>query len=142
MIDSSYSTVSFAGFVSSNRRLHDPLYSAATPKFRQIDLACPMCKYPFGSGGKRVCTRPLFLLALTSSATRVRMKSKEGADSRSGIFIMRKNSILAYAFDRCYVASFRACPGKLRPIRVGDPLARYGSRLPPHDGEIKCRVLR
>ena len=26
----------------------------AIPKFKQIDLACPICKKPFGSGGKRV----------------------------------------------------------------------------------------
>ncbi len=39
MIESTYSTSSFAGFVSSKRRLHVPPNSAATPKFRQIDLA-------------------------------------------------------------------------------------------------------
>ncbi len=55
-MESTYSTSSFAGFVSSNRRLHSPPYFCARPKFKQIDLACPICKYPFGSGGKRVNT--------------------------------------------------------------------------------------
>mgnify|MGYP003756169025 CR=1 FL=1 len=30
-------------------------------KFKQIDLACPICKYPLGSGGKRVWTQFPFL---------------------------------------------------------------------------------
>ena len=42
MIESTYSPSSFAGFVSSSRRLQVPPNSRATPKFRQIDLACPM----------------------------------------------------------------------------------------------------
>src|SRR5579872_81206 len=39
-----------------------------------------MCKYPLGSGGKRVCTRPLYLLVLRSSRKRSRMKL-DGRDS-------------------------------------------------------------
>ena len=58
LIESTYSTSSLAGLVSSKRRLQLPPNSRATPKFRQIDLAWPMCRYPFGSGGKRVATRP------------------------------------------------------------------------------------
>src|SRR6185369_12454139 len=34
-----------------------------------------MWRYPFGSGGKRVATRPPFLPEATSSSTMVRMKS-------------------------------------------------------------------
>ena len=52
-----------------------PRNSVATPKLRQIDLAWPMCRYPFGSGGKRVATRPPFFPTLMSSLTIVRMKS-------------------------------------------------------------------
>jgi hypothetical protein len=43
-------------------------------------LACPMCRYPFGSGGNRVVTLPSFLLACKSSLTIVRIKSPDGAD--------------------------------------------------------------
>ena len=42
------------GFVSSKRKLQVPLYFFAIPKLRNIDFAWPICKYPFGSGGKRV----------------------------------------------------------------------------------------
>ena len=43
-IESTYSTLSLVGLVSSKRRLHWPSKSAASPKLRQIDLACPMCR--------------------------------------------------------------------------------------------------
>src|SRR5947208_6781043 len=66
-IASTYSISSFVGFVSSKRRLHWPPYSPATPKLRQIDLACPMCRCPFGSGGKRVITRAVLPAARSSS---------------------------------------------------------------------------
>ena len=66
---------SFVGFVSSIRRLHAPLNSSATPKFRQIALAWPMCRYPFGSGGKRVWTRPPCFPAARSATMISRMKS-------------------------------------------------------------------
>ncbi len=52
-----------------------PLLSAAMPKLRQIDLAWPMWRYPFGSGGKRVTTRPPCLPVRLSSATMSRTKS-------------------------------------------------------------------
>ena len=39
MIESENSTSSFTGFVSSKRRWQTPPFSAASPKFRQIDLA-------------------------------------------------------------------------------------------------------
>lgn len=34
----------------------------------QMDFACPMCKYPLGSGGKRVRTRPLCVLLIRSAS--------------------------------------------------------------------------
>ena len=51
LIAFTYSTSSFSGFVSSNLRLTGALYFCPNPKFKPIALACPMCKYPFGSGG-------------------------------------------------------------------------------------------
>src|SRR5688500_16811678 len=72
------------GLVSSNRRLTRPPNSSAIPKFRQTDLACPMCMNPFGSGGKRVATgRPKRLVA-TSCATISRMKSRRDAGAGGG----------------------------------------------------------
>src|SRR5438552_1828942 len=75
MIESTYSVSSFDGFVSSKRKLVLPPNSSASPKSRQIALAWPMCRYPFGSGGKRVCTRPPCLPVRMSSATISRTKS-------------------------------------------------------------------
>ena len=69
-----YSCSSLSGFVSSNRRWQRPPNSWAMPKFKQIDFACPMWRYPFGSGGKRVTTE-LMRPALRSSATISRTKS-------------------------------------------------------------------
>src|SRR5437867_9335791 len=46
-----------------------PSNSSAIPKLRQMDLAWPICRYPFGSGGKRVSTRPPCLPVVTSSET-------------------------------------------------------------------------
>src|ERR1035438_7720843 len=66
MMESTYSCSSFSGLVSSKRRLVLPPNSAARPKLRQMDLAWPMCRYPLGSGGKRVCTRPANLLVFRS----------------------------------------------------------------------------
>src|SRR5262245_44219975 len=76
-----YSVSSLLGFVSSKRRLHLPPNSAASPKSRQIALAWPMCKYPFGSGGKRVCTRPSFFPTLTSWTIISRIKLERPGDS-------------------------------------------------------------
>src|SRR5215475_16063945 len=78
---STYSTSSVVGLVSSKRRLHLPPNSAARPKSRQIALAWPMCRYPFGSGGKRVCTRPPCLPALMSWIRMSRMKLDRPPDS-------------------------------------------------------------
>src|SRR5580704_15791028 len=83
MMESTYSVSSFSGLVSSKRRLVWPPNSAARPKSRQIALAWPMWRYPLGSGGKRVCTRPPNLLVLRSSRTASRRKF-EGRDSGDG----------------------------------------------------------
>src|SRR5262245_45121517 len=80
-MDSTYSVSSLDGLVSSKRRLHLPPNSAAIPKSRQIALAWPMCRYPFGSGGKRVCTRPPCLPVLMSSMMMSRIKLDRPADS-------------------------------------------------------------
>ena len=55
-MESTNSCFSLVGFVSSKRRLNLPPYSLASPAFNRMLLACPMCRYPLGSGGKRVCT--------------------------------------------------------------------------------------
>src|ERR1051326_5452291 len=92
MMASTYSVSSFEGLVSSKRRLHLPPNSAANPKSRQIALAWPMCRYPFGSGGKRVCTRPPCLPVLMSSIMMSRIKfdrppdpSGDSTDDSSGL---------------------------------------------------------
>ena len=54
LIESTNSTSSLVGLVSSKRRLHLPPYCLAMPKLMQMLLACPICRYPFGSGGNRV----------------------------------------------------------------------------------------
>src|SRR3990172_3486706 len=53
-----------------------PGFSLAIPKLRQMDLAWPIWRCPFGSGGNRVTTRPPYLPALRSAATISRMKSE------------------------------------------------------------------
>ncbi|MPM98742.1 hypothetical protein SDC9_145931 [bioreactor metagenome] len=41
-MESTYSTSSFTGFVSSYLKLHIPPYFCAVEKFKHIDLACPI----------------------------------------------------------------------------------------------------
>src|SRR5262249_30866712 len=89
LMDSTYSTLSLVGLVSSKRRWQRPPNSSARPKFRQIDLAWPMWRYPLGSGGKRVTTRPPQRLTRTSSATRVRMKLAVRVGSLIGSIVSR-----------------------------------------------------
>ena len=48
------------------------------PKLRQTDLACPIWRYPFGSGGKRVATRPWNLSVLRCSSIISLIKSDGG----------------------------------------------------------------
>ena len=47
---------SLAGLVSSKRRLHLPPYFSAVRKSMIKALQWPICMYPVGAGGKRVCT--------------------------------------------------------------------------------------
>jgi hypothetical protein len=51
-------TLSLLGFVSSNLTIIFPLYIFAKYWFNIAAFACPICKYPLGSGGKRVTTCP------------------------------------------------------------------------------------
>jgi hypothetical protein len=66
---------SASGFVSSYRKmvslfsLATPSFSNASSKFMFIDLACPMCRYPFGSGGKRVLVIAPTILRCSSSSS-------------------------------------------------------------------------
>src|SRR5512147_2743940 len=101
-MESTYSRDSPLGSVSSRRRLQDPPYWAAIPKLRQTDLACPMWRYPLGSGGKRVATRPPCLLVFKSVSMMARMKSVGEDISVGGIsagsfreifLLLRKNSL-------------------------------------------------
>src|SRR5438270_997173 len=85
MIDSTYSVSSFSGLVSSKRRLVPPPNSSARPKSRQMALAWPICRYPFGSGGKRVHTRPLYLPLFRSSIIVSRIKLEGRAGSGAGV---------------------------------------------------------
>src|SRR4030067_1455362 len=78
MIESTYSWLSPVGSVSSIRKLQVPPYWAAMPKLRQTDLACPMWRYPFGSGGNRVATRPWNRLVLRCSSMISLIKSDGG----------------------------------------------------------------
>ena len=69
MMFSTYSVFSLVGLVSSKRKLQTPPNFSATPKSMQMALACPICIYPFGSGGKRVCILPPFLPSARSVST-------------------------------------------------------------------------
>jgi hypothetical protein len=53
----------------------------AIPKLRQTDLACPIWRYPFGSGGNRVATRPWNLFVLMCSSIISLIKSDGGGES-------------------------------------------------------------
>src|SRR5271166_5339313 len=85
MIESTYSVSSLEGFVSSKRRLHFPPNSLANPKFMLMDFAWPMWRYPFGSGGKRVCTRPPYLLVFKSRRMISRMKLEGPVGESTGV---------------------------------------------------------
>src|ERR1051325_8098974 len=95
-MDCTYSTFSLVGFVSSKRKWQiPPGCSSAMPKFKQIDLAWPMCRYPFGSGGKRVTTRPARLPVSMSRATMARMKSEGVVESLAiGISVNLERPVL------------------------------------------------
>jgi hypothetical protein len=48
-----------------------PNFSKASSKFIFIDLACPTCKYPLGSGGNRVRIFPLFVARCSANSSGV-----------------------------------------------------------------------
>src|SRR5262245_10429821 len=73
-----------------------------------------MCRYPFGSGGNRVCTRPPCRPLRWSSATISRTKSSGAA----GAEVPASNSI-----SQLYVPAFAASPLR-RDIR--SRLRRFG----------------
>src|SRR5271165_1485800 len=79
MIPSTYSCSSFSGLVSSKRRLVLPPNSSANPKSMQIAFACPMCKYPLGSGGKRVwmtASPNFFVLRSSMKISRMKLEAR------------------------------------------------------------------
>src|SRR5438270_11034138 len=125
MMASTYSCSSFSGFVSSKRRLAFPPNSAASPKFRQIDFACPRCRYPLGSGGNRVCTRPPNLLLSRSRTMMSRMKFDCSVGKLAAVAI----SVLGFdAF-----MSFAPCQARIEPDLLimphwssKDPFSRTG----------------
>src|SRR5260370_1099881 len=59
-----------------------------------------MCRYPFGSGGKRVCTRPPNLLLLRSSSMMVSMKWSPRAEPAAFL------STALFSFVVLFVGSF------------------------------------
>ena len=77
-MDSTYSTSSLVGLVSSKRRLHLPLFSSATPKFKADGLGVADVKVSVGLGRKPGRNASIMLLFLMSSATMARMKSGPG----------------------------------------------------------------
>src|SRR6056297_972368 len=113
-MESTYSTSSFSGLVSSNRRFVFPLYFWARPKFKQMDLACPICKYPLGSGGNRVQTIPLFLLFFKSSSTILSIKFNDLRPSVSLFSVFMKKyilfrSLIIYPYNLTKVNDFIQC---------------------------------
>src|ERR1700693_3575597 len=126
MMESTYSVSSFSGLVSSKRRLVCPPNSAARPKSRQIALACPMCKYPLGSGGKRVCTRPLYLLVFRSSRIMSRMKfeGRDSAEAFAAASVSGFEVLIAFLW-----ALFDTCRLNARDFGHQGPLTMKGQNL-------------
>src|SRR5690606_33737533 len=65
------------------------------PKFRQIDLACPRWRYPFGSGGNRV-TVPSCLPEARSSSMISRIKSFEVGAGSSLIVKSQSGTLICF----------------------------------------------
>src|SRR5262245_38091668 len=134
-IESMYSCSSLIGFVSSKRRLQCPPNSCAIPKLSAIDLGCPMCRYPLGSGGKRVTasvTRP----SRTSAATMSRMKSL-----RSGVAGLSALTLLVRIDSRLGRSAHGFLHERLdlRRFLRGQLLEREGGR--PHRAVVELRRL-
>src|SRR5436309_3449145 len=134
------------GFVSSKRRLYFPPSSSATPKLMAIALAWPMCRNPFGSGGKRVWTRPSKRPAATSASTAARMKSLGSgireSYSRSGERVLRVERVALIAWTAGAQVLIRPRPGEEAAAAVHHPPAALARgavrrRVPP----LACGVL-
>src|SRR5260370_32716321 len=143
MIESTYSVSSLLGFVSSNRKLHLPPNSRAKPKFRLMDLACPMCRYPFGSGGKRVCTRPPNLFVFRSSMTisRTKLEGPVVVSGNSEFVVLIGIYSRAFAFIRAHFHESVGSPPRSASDRYlfpGPPwfrkaAAHSSGRTPPRE---------
>src|SRR5215210_2858490 len=118
-IESMYSCSSLTGLVSSKRRWQRPPNSCAIPKLSAIAFGCPMCRYPFGSGGKRVTTSEI-LPSRTSAATTSRMKSlRSGVAALTGLLLIHEARPNGRASSSPEMALGRLLPQRLR-LRVRD----------------------
>lgn len=82
----------------------DDLLELLIPKSMQIALAWPMCKYPFGSGGNRVCILPPFFPSFKSFSTICSIKFRLFFSELSVTFI----SVIAFSFYTFTFLRFRA----------------------------------
>ena len=112
-IASTYSVSSFCGFVSSMRRLHTPPNFFATPKSIAMAFAWPICRYPLGSGGKRVWSLPPFFPSARSFFTICSMKLSTSFFSSTVSFSFAIDGSLCVsvneAFCYCFVQQLPAC---------------------------------
>src|SRR5262249_36072475 len=117
MIESTYSCSSFSGLVSSKRRLQRPPYACGRLKFSTIDLACPKCRYPFGSRGNRV-TIALCLPEARSASLTCRLQfDEQGARSlpkKLSAFIIVQWALAAAALAQGF-------PSKVMRVLVPSP---------------------
>ena len=116
--------------MSSKRRLL-PAELVGEPKFRQIALACPICKYPLGSGGKRVTIGPRLFRRqgpeprFTNEIARRRFRAAFGAGARH----------ISSQFS--HMAELQANASTQRGLNAGAPRRRdqpQNSRFPRRHG--------
>ena len=112
MIELTNSVFSFIGFVSSKRRWKSPPYCSASPAFRIMDLACPICKYPFGSGGNLVTTL-VHLPSLISWSMIFSIKLREMTSSFSipsftplGLFTLSPPLMFPYVYQTYCISRY------------------------------------
>jgi len=109
---------SVSGLVSSNRSLQTPLNSRASSKSAVIAFAWPMCKYPFGSGGNLVWTRPpkapVALCSTTTSWT------KFAAVGRFDVSAILTSMPSSNATNRNASSTSRTSPGSGDTHMLGD----------------------
>jgi hypothetical protein len=92
-------TFSLLGFVSSKRMIMRPWYMSAKYLLSSAALVCPMCRYPLGSGGKRVTTWP--------STAPSRPSAKDAAVLAPRALLARASASCASA--ACVLASESRC---------------------------------